>query len=461
MTLAENVALPIGEVHEAVGGRDPHSRVHEARARGAQRASRTSTRRRSQAACGSAPDSRARWRSTPTSCSSTSRRRARRSASRLLDDLILALRDSLGSTVVVVTHELASIFTIADDSGVPRRRHAHHDRARQPEGARRALSRRESAALPHAQRQAVGASGMKKRVSPTLIGAFVLGALALVVGGIVALGSMSLLQHRLSVRAVLRGLGGRPRAGRARQVQRRADRHRRADPARSGDEGSEAPHRRRDRARRDAYPQPERARGALLRRRGEPGDPRTACAARSPRRACSRAALRARSTTTPTRHRRAICPTTLGYQQIPTVPSRVEQVAQTANDIFKRSFRRWTGRGSSTRSTRPWTGCATSSPTKQTQDVTRQLNETLEKACATSPGPWTRVEPLAKNVDDLSKNMKESLAKIDRVTSELGNLLQHDSPFTYDVSCTLRLSSSRQRARSASSPTRSTRTRTR
>src|SRR3989441_4139865 len=37
-------------------------------------------------------------------------------SSRLLDDLILELRDSLGSTVVVVTHELASIFTIADDS---------------------------------------------------------------------------------------------------------------------------------------------------------------------------------------------------------------------------------------------------------------------------------------------------------------------------------------------------------
>jgi phospholipid/cholesterol/gamma-HCH transport system ATP-binding protein len=37
-------------------------------------------------------------------------------SSRLLDDLILALRDSLGATIVVVTHELASIFTIADDS---------------------------------------------------------------------------------------------------------------------------------------------------------------------------------------------------------------------------------------------------------------------------------------------------------------------------------------------------------
>jgi len=37
-------------------------------------------------------------------------------SSRLLDDLILELRDSLGATVVVVTHELASIFTIGDNS---------------------------------------------------------------------------------------------------------------------------------------------------------------------------------------------------------------------------------------------------------------------------------------------------------------------------------------------------------
>jgi phospholipid/cholesterol/gamma-HCH transport system ATP-binding protein len=37
-------------------------------------------------------------------------------SSRNLDRLILELRDSLGATIVVVTHELASIFTIADDS---------------------------------------------------------------------------------------------------------------------------------------------------------------------------------------------------------------------------------------------------------------------------------------------------------------------------------------------------------
>jgi len=37
-------------------------------------------------------------------------------SSRRLDDLLLQLRDSLGITIVVVTHELASIFTIGDSS---------------------------------------------------------------------------------------------------------------------------------------------------------------------------------------------------------------------------------------------------------------------------------------------------------------------------------------------------------
>ena len=37
-------------------------------------------------------------------------------SARLLDDLILELRDSLGTTVVIVTHELASIFAIGNNS---------------------------------------------------------------------------------------------------------------------------------------------------------------------------------------------------------------------------------------------------------------------------------------------------------------------------------------------------------
>lgn len=37
-------------------------------------------------------------------------------SSRLLDDLILELRDNLGATIVVVSHELSSIFTIGNNS---------------------------------------------------------------------------------------------------------------------------------------------------------------------------------------------------------------------------------------------------------------------------------------------------------------------------------------------------------
>ena len=37
-------------------------------------------------------------------------------SAKLLDDLILELRDSLGTTVVIVTHELASIFAIGNNS---------------------------------------------------------------------------------------------------------------------------------------------------------------------------------------------------------------------------------------------------------------------------------------------------------------------------------------------------------
>ena len=37
-------------------------------------------------------------------------------SARLLDDLIISLRDTLGTTIVVVTHELASIFAISNNS---------------------------------------------------------------------------------------------------------------------------------------------------------------------------------------------------------------------------------------------------------------------------------------------------------------------------------------------------------
>lgn len=130
-------------------------------------------------------------------------------------------------------------------------------------------------------------------------------------------------------------------------------------------------------------------------------------------------------------------PDTLGFQQIPTVPSRVEQVAQTANDIFKKlQALDWQGLFDSIHDTMD--GLSKLVADRETQDVTRQLNETLESVRTLANSVDARVEPLARDVQDLGKSVKESLGKIDRVTAELGNLLQHDSPFTYDVSRTLR-----------------------
>ena len=37
-------------------------------------------------------------------------------ASKRLDDLILELRDSLGTTIIIVTHELESIFAMSDNA---------------------------------------------------------------------------------------------------------------------------------------------------------------------------------------------------------------------------------------------------------------------------------------------------------------------------------------------------------
>jgi phospholipid/cholesterol/gamma-HCH transport system ATP-binding protein len=78
--------------------------------------------------------------------------------SRLLDELIVELRDSLGATIVVVTHELASIFAIGDNSlfldaesktmiaqGDPKELLAHST----DERVQRFLRRGDKAPMPH------------------------------------------------------------------------------------------------------------------------------------------------------------------------------------------------------------------------------------------------------------------------------------------------------------------------
>jgi phospholipid/cholesterol/gamma-HCH transport system ATP-binding protein len=73
-------------------------------------------------------------------------------SARLLDELILELRASLGTTIVVVTHELASIFAIADNAvfldGVARRQLAIGDprqlRDSSPDPRVRAFLRRDA-----------------------------------------------------------------------------------------------------------------------------------------------------------------------------------------------------------------------------------------------------------------------------------------------------------------------------
>ena len=277
---------------------------------------------------------------------------------------------------------------------------------------------------------------MKKRVSPTLIGAFVLGALALVVGGIVALGSMAFfstvyrygLYFEDSVDGLVLGAPVKFKGVQIGTVEQIL--------LVPGDEvlkpriavviGLDETRIRNLSGRAVRFSDGEVSQAIKNGLRGT-------LASQSLLTGLLFVSLNYDTDAPPPRE----LPDTLGFQQIPTVPSRVEQVAQTANEIFKKlQSLDWQGLFDSIHETMD--GLRNLVADRQTQDVTRQLNETLESVRKLANSVDARVEPLAKNVDELSRNMKESLAKIDRVTGELGNLLQHDSPFTYDVSRTLR-----------------------
>ena len=89
-------------------------------------------------------------------------------SARMLDDLILELRDALGTTFVIVSHELASIFAIASNGIYLDVR------------TRRVTARGNPSELT--------GYGMAKQSFKTAVGAFVIGGLALLVAGIILLG---------------------------------------------------------------------------------------------------------------------------------------------------------------------------------------------------------------------------------------------------------------------------------
>ena len=88
-------------------------------------------------------------------------------SSRLLDDLILELRDSLGATIVVVTHELASIFAIGDNRVFLDAETKTMIAQGNPEEAARRVDGSQGARVPHARRSPRRRQGpMSKRASP-------------------------------------------------------------------------------------------------------------------------------------------------------------------------------------------------------------------------------------------------------------------------------------------------------
>jgi len=276
---------------------------------------------------------------------------------------------------------------------------------------------------------------MKKRGSPTLIGAFVVGAIALAVGGIVLLGSLSLfstvykfvLYFDDSVDGLVIGAPVKFKGVQIGNVEQ-----------------------------------------IMLASTGEPNQPRiaviigldetrirslggrtagfTAEQVNDAIKRGLRATLASQSLLTgllyvslnydtdaapPVMH-----PDQTGHLEIPTVPSRVEQVAQTANEIFKKlQALDWDGLFDSISET--MIGLRNLVADRQTQDVTRQLNETLESVRALANRVDAKVDPLAKSVDDVAASVRTSLAKIDGTVVELKGMLEADSPFNYDMARTM------------------------
>jgi phospholipid/cholesterol/gamma-HCH transport system ATP-binding protein len=103
-------------------------------------------------------------------------------SSRRLDDLVLELRDSLGTTVVLVTHELASIFELGS-------RAVFLDAERRTMTALGTPDELQGEPRPQGEGLPRPGAAVSARAHPRAVGVFVLGALALVLGAVLWLSS--------------------------------------------------------------------------------------------------------------------------------------------------------------------------------------------------------------------------------------------------------------------------------
>ena len=125
-------------------------------------------------------------------------------SSRRLDDLILELRNSLGATVVMVTHELPSIFAIANNSIFldPETKSQlatdpHELLANPPDPKVATFLTRGGSETPPVRDGSAQQEGDERmtRANPAVVGGFVVGAIALIVVGLLFGGTSWFVQH--------------------------------------------------------------------------------------------------------------------------------------------------------------------------------------------------------------------------------------------------------------------------
>ncbi|MEW6269290.1 MAG: MlaD family protein [Thermodesulfobacteriota bacterium] len=125
-----------------------------------------------------------------------------------------------------------------------------------------------------------------------------------------------------------------------------------------------------------------------------------------------------------------------GYPEIPTVPSRVEQVAQTAQDIFKKlQALDWQGLFDSISATMD--GLRDLVADRETQNVTKQLNDTLQSVQELTRRLDGKIDPIASDLEDLAASARVALRSIDATMGDVRSMIEPESPLAYELSHTL------------------------